>query len=156
MTLRDALPYVGTDDGQQRVTARILATDVSTTMLARVRAGVYAEEALREVPPSIVRRHFTVVQDGATRYFQVAAPVHRMVYAARLNLVGSWPMQGRFDYIFCRNVMIYFDRQTRQELVQRLWDWLTPGGFLFIGHSESLAGLSHAFRFVQPAVYARD
>jgi chemotaxis protein methyltransferase CheR len=78
-----------------------------------------------------------------------------MVHVARLNLVGSWPMRGPFQVIFCRNVMIYFDQRTRQELVQRLWELLAPGGYLFVGHSESLASLTHEFQFVQPAIYLK-
>jgi chemotaxis protein methyltransferase CheR len=66
-----------------------------------------------------------------------------------------WPMRGPFDAIFCRNVMIYFDKATQQELVNRYWGLLRPGGYLFVGHSESLTGLTHRFTYVLPAVYVR-
>jgi chemotaxis protein methyltransferase CheR len=66
-----------------------------------------------------------------------------------------WPMQGPFDVILCRNVMIYFDKATQQQLVDRYWALLRPGGYLFVGHSESLTGLTHQFRYVQPAAYVK-
>jgi chemotaxis protein methyltransferase CheR len=77
------------------------------------------------------------------------------VHFARLNLMGSWPMKGPFDVIFCRNVMIYFDKPTQTRLIRRYHDYLVPGGVLLMGHSESLAGIRHDFRFVQPAVYVK-
>ena len=69
--------------------------------------------------------------------------------------MGQWPMQGPFDLILCRNVMIYFDKATRENLVNRYWQLLTPAGHLFVGHSESLSGIENLFRYVQPAVYRR-
>jgi chemotaxis protein methyltransferase CheR len=79
--------------------------------------------------------------------------VRQLVRLARLNLVGRWPMRGPFDAIFCRNVMIYFDKPTQARLVARFAELLAPGGYLFVGHSESLTGLAHGFAYVQPAVY---
>ena len=79
-----------------------------------------------------------------------------MVTFARLNLMESWPMRGPFDVIFCRNVMIYFDKPTQNRLVERFWDLLIPGGMLFIGHSESLSGVRHRFKYVQPTVYRKE
>jgi len=72
-----------------------------------------------------------------------------------LNLIDPWPMKGPFDVIFCRNVMIYFDKQTQQRLVERFWELLRPGGHLFVGHSESLSALSHRFGYRRPAVYVK-
>jgi chemotaxis protein methyltransferase CheR len=67
----------------------------------------------------------------------------------------SWPMRGPFDVIFCRNVMIYFDKATQNRLIDRFWNLLAPGGLLFIGHSESLAGVRHQFQYVQPTTYRK-
>ncbi|MFW5845726.1 MAG: CheR family methyltransferase, partial [Planctomycetota bacterium] len=81
--------------------------------------------------------------------------VRRLVHFARLNLIDPWPMQGPFSVIMCRNVMIYFDKPTQQSLVRRFWQILKPGGMLFIGHSESLTGVDHKFRYVRPTVYEK-
>lgn len=139
----------------QDARARVLATDISARMVDRARQGVYTDDALAPVPPLLRQRHFTCVQARAPRTWAVGPEVRQLVRFARLNLVAPWPMRGTFDLICCRNVMIYFDKATQQSLVQRFWEKLTPGGYLFTGHSESLAGLEHAFRYVQPAVYQR-
>ena len=78
-----------------------------------------------------------------------------MVTFGPLNLMGRWPMNGPFEVILCRNVMIYFDRPTRETLVRRFRELLRPGGHLLVGHSESLNGMSHELEYVQPAVYLR-
>ena len=87
--------------------------------------------------------------------YQILEPLRRQVHFARLNLMGDWPMKGPFDVIFCRNVMIYFDKPTQEQLVNRFWKLLKPGGHLFVGHAESLAGSPHKLRYVQPAIYAK-
>lgn len=135
--------------------ARILGTDISARMLARARRGVYTEDAIEPVHPLLRQRWFRCVQPRHPRNYEIAGEVRRLVRFARLNLVDTWPMRGTFDLICCRNVMIYFDKATQQTLVQRMWDRLRPGGYLFTGHSESLAGLEHAFHYVRPAVYQR-
>ena len=134
---------------------RILATDISARMLACARQGVYSAEALEPVPPALRQRYFTYVPGPAPRRYAISPEVKRLVHFARLNLMDPWPMRGEFDLICCRNVMIYFDNDTQQRLVQRFRDRLVPGGYLFTGHSESLAGLQHDFRYLQPAVYRR-
>ncbi|RKY55351.1 MAG: protein-glutamate O-methyltransferase CheR [Candidatus Neomarinimicrobiota bacterium] len=135
--------------------AAILATDLSTEVLARARKAIYPASRLREVPPMLLGRHFTLVATKPERTYRVNDPVRRLVHFARLNLMGQWPMKGPFDVIFCRNVMIYFDRPTRQDLIARFHSILAPGGTLFIGHSESLTGISHSFRYVLPTVYRK-
>jgi chemotaxis protein methyltransferase CheR len=147
LVLADAL---GTDTD-----ARILATDISARMLDRARSGVYAEEAVEPVHPLLRQRWFRCVQPRHPRSYEIAPEVRELVRFARLNLMDDWPMRGTFDLICCRNVMIYFDKATQQTLVQRLWEKLRPGGYLFTGHSESLAGMEHAFHYVRPAVYQR-
>jgi chemotaxis protein methyltransferase CheR len=134
---------------------RILATDISTRILAVARQAVYEQETLRDLPSKILQRYFTLVRQEPIPVYQVKEPVRAMVRLARLNLMEKWPMVGPFEVIFCRNVMIYFDKRTQEWLVQRFWDLLAPGGYLFIGHSESLTAGTHAFRYVQPAIYCK-
>jgi chemotaxis protein methyltransferase CheR len=135
---------------------RILATDISSRVLARARMATYSQEVVADVPANLVAKHFeppTGPKDA--RQYRIAAPTRAAVAFARLNLMADWPMRGPFDGIFCRNVMIYFDRQTQERLVQRFAALLRPGGFLFVGHSESLTALDHGLRYVRPAVYQR-
>jgi chemotaxis protein methyltransferase CheR len=133
---------------------RILATDLSQRVLSEARAAVYDKDSLKGLPDSILRRYFHRQLRAAGEY-QVNDEVRKMVCFARLNLMDDWPMKGLFDVIFCRNVMIYFDKQTQQALVERFWGCLEKGGHLFVGHSESLSGSSHRFRYVQPATYMK-
>jgi chemotaxis protein methyltransferase CheR len=137
------------------VDARILATDISARVLATARHGVYSATTVQEIPPALLARHFAKQpHHGATAY-RASDSLRSMIRFARLNLMAEWPMNGPFEAIFCRNVMIYFDRVTQERLVNRFWELLTPGGHLFVGHSESLTSLNHRFQYVQPALYLR-
>jgi chemotaxis protein methyltransferase CheR len=149
MVARQALPARGGPD------TRILATDLATTVLAKARAGEYEEGALADVPEPFARTAFECVRREPTRLFRVQDDVRSLVRFARLNLMDDWPMRGPLDVIFCRNVMIYFTKATQERLVARFHALLAPGGYLFVGHSESLSGIQHAFRYVQPAVYVK-
>jgi chemotaxis protein methyltransferase CheR len=124
-------------------------------MLAIARQAVYDRGCLDEVPAHLLHRYFTPVQPASSGMYQVHDRVKAVVRLARLNLMQKWPMQGPFDLIFCRNVMIYFDKKTQEWLVKRFWNLLRPGGYFFLGHSESLANGSSLFRYVQPAVYMK-
>ena len=148
MVVRDVWP------GSERRDVKILATDISRRVLAQARAGVYSAAVMEGVPEPLRRRHFVRVAGGESAW-QVSPAIRRLVSFASLNLMGAWPMRGPFDAIFCRNVMIYFDKPTQQGLVERYYDLLAPGGHLFVGHSESLSGLRHRFRYVQPALYCK-
>ncbi|HZS44591.1 MAG TPA: protein-glutamate O-methyltransferase CheR [Blastocatellia bacterium] len=139
----------------ERMNIRILATDISNQVLARASAGVYDEETLHDVPAQLRKKYFQPVQAKQPQTYKVVDKVRSLVKFARLNLMGDWPMKGPFDIIFCRNVMIYFDKPTQQELVNCFWELLRPGGHLFVGHSESLNSSGRQFRYVQPAVYMR-
>lgn len=150
IALQEALPVGASRD------VRILATDISGAVLARARTAQYHEVVLRGLAPSLVDHYFSASGASPDQVYRVKEVVRRMVQFAQLNLMDSWPMQGPFDVIFCRNVMIYFDQATRARLIQRFWDLLEPGGHLFVGHSESLNGLSHRFRYVRPAIYVKQ
>ena len=132
-----------------------MATDLSTQVLTTARAGVYAAQRLKFVPKTLQMKYFRRVSDDGEAKYGVIEDVKRRISFARLNLMDSWPMKGPFDVIFCRNVMIYFDKATQKELVNRFWQILAPGGTLFVGHSESLAGITHRFQYQQPTVYIK-
>lgn len=135
---------------------KILATDISHRVLATAKAGLYGADQLGDVPAPWLQQYWTRRPDAGGRVLYEAGPaLKRLVHFAKLNLMAPWPMRGPFDAIFCRNVMIYFDKATQQRLVERYWGLLRPGGHLFVGHSESLTGLAHRFRYVQPAVYVK-
>ncbi len=86
---------------------------------------------------------------------KIAPHIRKLVTIRRLNLMDPWPFRGPFDVIFCRNVMIYFDQQTRARLVGRMYDLLHPGGILAVGSAETLSGLNSKFRTVEPSVYVK-
>lgn len=134
---------------------KILATDISMRMLERARLASYSDDMVRDVPNEYLRKYFQRVRVDGQSAFQVRSDVRSMVRLGWLNLVDNWPMKGPFDVIFCRNVMIYFDRATQQRLVNRFWSLLASGGYLFVGHSEGLSAVSHKFRYVRPAVYRK-
>jgi chemotaxis protein methyltransferase CheR len=130
---------------------RILATDISTRVLTQASRGQYRQEIIGDLPPMYPSRHLVRDDTG----FRVSDEIRSMVCFARLNLMEDWPMRDQFDVILCRNVMIYFERTTQSSLVRRFTRMLAPSGHLFVGHSESLTGLDHDLRYVQPAVYVR-
>ncbi len=150
MLLNDAYGDIARRD------VRVLATDLSHRVLATAKAGVYPATAMSGVSAAWRTRYWMRRSNAAGDAEYVAGPpLTRVVTIAKLNLMDTWPMQGPFDAIFCRNVMIYFDKPTQQALIERFWSLLSPGGHLFVGHSESLTGHAHQFRFVQPAVYVK-
>ncbi len=134
---------------------RILATDISDRMLTKARAGLYERGAVSDIPAPMLEKYFECVRTDDTEKFRVKEKVRAKVSFARLNLMDPWPMHGPFDVIFCRNVMIYFDKATQENLVNRFWQLLSSNGYLFVGHSESMASLSHPFHYVQPAIYRK-
>lgn len=139
----------------QRSDTLILATDISQPILAAARAGVYDADEVDGVSPSQLRRWFAVGRDGEKVQHRVSDELRGLIRFARLNLMEPWPMRGPFDFIFCRNVMIYFDRPTQEKLVRGFHGVLRPGGCLLVGHSESLTGRVEGFTYVRPAVYRK-
>jgi len=131
----------------------ILASDISLAALNEARVGEYGEARLREMPAAYRSRYLTSV--GADR-FSVSSELRRMVLFKKLNLMSDrFPFKSGFDVIFCRNVMIYFDRQTQERVIAGLCQHLEPGGYLFVGHAESLTRVSHSLEYVRPAVYRK-
>jgi chemotaxis protein methyltransferase CheR len=145
--LNNAMPGLSSRD------VKILATDICRPALELASEGKYGLSDLDGLADDDLSRHFNKV-DKET--FQVKRDLRKMVFFAWLNLQSDWPMKGPFQVIFCRNVMIYFDRPTREQLINRFWELLAPGGIFCVGLSEGLTGLHHRYRYVQPAVYVKE
>ncbi|MGE0642100.1 MAG: protein-glutamate O-methyltransferase CheR [Nitrospira sp.] len=136
---------------------KILATDLSTRVLAKAAAGIYDEERVRDVPADTVRRHFLRGRGKSEGQLKVKPHLISMIRFQRLNLMDDhYPIKSPLDLIFCRNVMIYFDRPTQEKLINKFHNYLRPGGYLFIGHSESLQWVSHRFHPLAPTIYRRE
>ena len=136
LTLLDILP----DAAQYDV--RILATDIDPNVVATGRAGVYSDEAVQPVPTALRDRWMVRVKDGARDAWGAGEEMRRLVSFRELNLMGNWPMKGRFDAIFCRNVVIYFDEATQARIWGRFGPLLNPGGRLYVGHSERVTDMA--------------
>jgi chemotaxis protein methyltransferase CheR len=133
------------------------ATDISTRVLEIAQRGVYEVERLASIAPEVLRRHFQRGSNQWAGHFRVKDELRQRVTFRHINLLeANYPFAHAFDLIFCRNVMIYFDRPTQETLVRQLADKLVPGGHLLVGHSESLSGVRHNLRLVQPAVYHKS
>jgi len=131
----------------------LLATDISTPALQKAAAAVYPPDNLAALPPKLLLNYFQKLPDGN---FQVQETIRKMILFRRLNLIkGAFPFKSEIDIIFCRNVMIYFDRETRARLIDAFASLLLPGGWLFIGHSESIGRDNPHFKYIQPAVYRK-
>ena len=131
---------------------RILATDIDTDMVAHGAAGRYAMERAAAIPAEL-RQRFVRRVDGNT--VEMDQALKELIAFKPLNLLGEWPMRGPFDAIFCRNVVIYFDKPTQRVLFDRYAEMLKPDGLLFIGHSESLFRVSDRFQHLGRTVHRR-
>ena len=135
---------------------QIEGTDISTRVLEVAQRGVYEADRVGEIPNEILRRHFQRGVNQWAGHYRMKDDVRRRVNFQHLNLLdGHYPFSSPFDIIFCRNVMIYFDRPTQETLVRLLAERLVPGGHLLVGHSESLSGVKHSLKLVRPAIYLK-
>lgn len=131
----------------------ILATDIDTRILEEAHRGIYQEDRLKNVPPLMRMRYFKSVQPGI---WQVKPEIKELVHLSRYNLIRSqFSFKGKFFAIFCRNVMIYFDRPTINELVERFYQVTEDQGYLFIGQTESLDKDRCPYRYVAPSIYQK-
>ena len=134
---------------------RILATDIDTSVVHIGAEGVYPAERLELVPEARLRRWFDRGTGDNSGRLRVKQALRDKVYFRPLNLLRTWPMRGPFDVIFCRNVVIYFDKDTQKELFDRFADMLAPDGLLYIGHAETLFKVSDRFVSVGRTVYRK-
>ena len=131
-------------------------SDISRPALETARAGIYSTARLQEVPDELRRRFFQRGIGAQTGQYRIKAEVRNKIQWHQMNLFqDAYPFEKKFHVIFCRNVMIYFDRSSQEALVKKLGSFLLPGGYLMVGHSESLSGLSHSLEHIQPAIYKK-
>jgi chemotaxis protein methyltransferase CheR len=131
----------------------LLATDISMSSLENAVRGIYGQYKLKDVPVMYRHKYFEIIDENNVKINDV---LRKYIMFKRLNFMREkFPFKNQFDAIFCRNVMIYFDNDTKNRLVGKFYDMLKPGGHLFIGHSESIRNDESQFRYVEPAVYRK-
>ena len=133
--------------------SKILATDISNKVLTKAKEGIYTEENLKNNPPLWNYKYFKPQEDEK---FVISDPIKKEVIFRRLNLLSPFNFKKKFHIIFCRNVMIYFDAPTRNNLVKKFYDILEPGGYFFISHSESIDRNITGFKYVKPSIYRKE
>jgi chemotaxis protein methyltransferase CheR len=150
MVLRETIPNIQDWD------VKILATDLDANVIAHGQAGVYREERIEGLSPERKRRWFKKGKGDKEGYVKVSRELQQLISFKRLNLLQHWPMSGPFDLMFCRNVVIYFDKDTQRVLFKRYFDILRPNAYLLIGHSETLYKVSDDFTFLGKTIYQRS
>ncbi len=148
MVLRD---YFG--DAYKLWDGGVLATDISDRALNKARMGIYPKEAVEKLPLQIRGKFFKNLQNGQ---MQVDDVIKKDVVYRRFNLLNPFPFKKPFHIIFIRNVMIYFDETTKRNLLNKIYQYMYPGGYLFVGHAESLTSLKTPFKYVRPAIYQKS
>jgi chemotaxis protein methyltransferase CheR len=134
----------------------ILATDISNTVLAKAKRGVYTCEVVRPVPPELQKKYFLRSRDRDSDLARVVPELRQLVEFRRLNFMDAdFGLSQKADVIFCRNVIIYFDHSTQEQIIQKLADQLLPGGYAFVGHSETLHDMDVPLVPVAPALYRK-
>ena len=148
IVLREVLPNVGWD-------VKILATDLDSNVLATAERGIYEWSRVKDLSESRLRRWFQKGRNAQAGWVRVAPALRDLITFRQLNLMNDWPMRGPFDLIFCRNVVIYFDKATQAVLFDRYADILVERGHLFVGHSESLFKVTERFVPLGKTIYQR-
>ncbi len=134
---------------------KLLATDISQKVLAQACAGRYDADKIKSIPDEY-RSTCVKPVDRTRTVYEIVPQIRNYISFAHFNLVQrEYPFRFGFDYVFCRNVMIYFDRETQQSVVNRISQHIRPGGFLIVGHSESLNGLKHDLQYIKPTIYRK-
>lgn len=134
---------------------KVLATDIDSAVLHTAKTGVYALDRIESIAPEIKTCFFRKGIGAHSGMARVKKELRQLITFKELNLMHSWPMTGPLDVIFCRNVMIYFDKATQAALLERMANILKPGGFLFVGHSESPFRLTKRFKLIGHTIYQR-
>lgn len=139
----------------KNISFKILATDIDTQVLKKAQNGVYPISKMTEVPEEY-QLYLSKGKNNADGWFKIEDEIHSKIFFKQHNLIEStYPSEDIFDVIFCRNVLIYFERKTINTLMAKFHFSLSPNGYLFIGHSESIPGTQHLFATIQPAVFRK-
>lgn len=149
ITLKEVMPR------QENWDIQILATDLDSNVVAHAQNGVYQQDRIEGLSQQRKQRWFQRGMADNVGKARVVSELRELITFRQLNLMREWPMKGPFDIIFCRNVVIYFDKETQRTLFRRFANLLGSEGYLFIGHSESLFKVSEQFRLIGKTIYAR-
>ena len=149
ITIREYMPNLHNWD------VKILATDLNSEILDIARTGIYRAQLLENMPVARRNRWFRKGVGNNDGFVRVVPEIRELLHFRKLNLTGQWPMQKSFDIIFCRNVVIYFNQETRRNLVNRFVDSLKDDGYLFVGHSESLLGITDRLKSVGRTIHKK-
>lgn len=133
---------------------RVLATDISQNALKAAKQAVYDEESLKNLSPAWKTKYFVKTEEQGI--YSVSPAIKSNVIFQTFNLMDPIRFRLKFDVIFCRNVMIYFDQETKDGLIQRFYDATAPGGYLLIGHSETINKEKTPFKYIMPATYRKE
>jgi chemotaxis protein methyltransferase CheR len=144
MTLNEVLPA--------GLSFKVLATDISRESVATAQKGIYGIAVKEDIEAVLLLKYFVKSSTG----YQAGELLKSRITFRTFNLMDAFPFKKSFDMIFCRNVMIYFDTSIQEMLVDKFYNALCPGGLLFIGHSESLTGKKHRFKYLQPTIYIKE
>ncbi|MBN2436096.1 MAG: protein-glutamate O-methyltransferase CheR [Spirochaetes bacterium] len=141
---------------KSKIPVKILATDIDTQVLIQGYTGIYPKNTIDVFTPTIQQRYFNAINTEKGVQYQVVPEVKKMITFKRLNLLdNTYPMRKKFDIIFCRNVIIYFDKDTQRVLFEKMYNYIADDGFLFIGHSENLSGVNSNFKSVGHTIYRK-
>ena len=149
ITLREAFPEI------DRWDAKVLCTDLDTEVLQKCKSGVYSRKDVANLPNDYSSRWFDTVANESEGAVVAKQSLKDILFFKQLNLMDEWKMRGTFDVIFCRNVVIYFDKPTQKRLMERFSDYLVTGGYLVLGHSESLQGAKDRFELIGKTIYKK-
>lgn len=148
------------DDFSRRIQSfhfEIIATDISTEVLRKAVDGVYDQDMVAPIPSEMQRRYLMHSRDRSRRKVRIVPELRRQVRFGHLNLMdSSYPLPTDMDVIFCRNILIYFNRETQQKVLERLSRHIRPGGYLILGHSETLTGMALPLRPVGPTIFRSE
>lgn len=134
----------------------ILASDLDTMVLEQAKAGIYQDEAIGTIPEAYLKKCFVKGKNAQQWMIKIKKALQQFIDFKRINLLDEWPMDEQFNLISCRNVMIYFDRPTQEQLIRRFHQYLKPNGILFLGHSESVGACADIFHHLGHTIYVKQ